>query len=70
VIPGMSAGSWLYPWPTQIVIPTILAPKTGKVLWDSMGLRQVLFLAEVDSRPSKSQDLSFGWIVVVPEVKS
>jgi hypothetical protein len=30
-----------------VVIPTILAPETGKVSWDSMGLRRVLFLAEV-----------------------
>jgi hypothetical protein len=35
-----------------------------------MGLRRVLFLAKVDSRPFKSQDLSSGWIVVIPEVKS
>jgi hypothetical protein len=52
----MSAGRWLCPWPTLVVIPTTLAPETGKVSWVSMGLRRVLFLAEVDTRPSKSQD--------------
>jgi hypothetical protein len=70
VIPGTSAGRGLCPWPTQIVIPTTLAPETGEVSWDSMGLRRVLFLAEVDSYPSKSQDLFSRWRVVDPEVKS
>jgi hypothetical protein len=70
VIPGTSAGRWLCPWPTQIVNPMTLAPKTGKVSWGSMGLRRVLFLAEIDSYPSKSQDLSFGSNVVDLEVKS
>jgi hypothetical protein len=68
--PWTLAGRWLCPWPTQIVIPTTLAPETGEVSWDSMGLRWVLFLAEVDSHPSKSQDLSSGWKVVDLEVKS
>jgi hypothetical protein len=40
VIPGMPAGRCLCPWPTQIVIPTTLAPKTSKVSWSSMGLRR------------------------------
>jgi hypothetical protein len=39
LIPGASPGRSLYPWPTQIVIPTTLAPKTGEVSWESMGLR-------------------------------
>jgi hypothetical protein len=58
VISRMSAGRWLCPWPTQIVIPTTLAPETGEVSWVSMRLRWVLFLAEVDSHPLKYQDLS------------
>jgi hypothetical protein len=70
VIPGTSAGRWLCPWPTQIVIPTTLATETGEVSWVSMRLRRVLLLAEVDSRPSKSQDLSSGSEVVVLGVKS
>jgi hypothetical protein len=37
-IPGTSAGRWLYPWPTQIVIPTTLAPETGEVSCVSMEL--------------------------------
>jgi hypothetical protein len=70
VIPGTSAGRWLCPWPTQIVIPTTLAPETGEVSWVSMGLRRVLFLAEVDSHPSKSQNLSSSSEVVAFEAKS
>jgi hypothetical protein len=35
-----------------------------------MGLQWVLFLAEAESRSSKSQDLSSGWKVVDLEVKS
>jgi hypothetical protein len=66
---GMLAGRRLYPWPTQIVIPTTLAPQTGEVLWDNIGLRRVLYLAEVNSRPSKSQGFSSGWKVVYVEVK-
>jgi hypothetical protein len=69
VIPGTSAGKLLCPWPTQIVIPMTLAPETGEVSWDSMGLRRVLFLAEVYSRPSKSQGFSSGWKVVDLEVR-
>jgi hypothetical protein len=46
-----------------------LAPETGKVSWVSMGLRWVLFLAEVCSFPSKSQDSSSGSEVVDLEVK-
>jgi hypothetical protein len=65
----MSAGRWLCPWPTQTVIPTTLAPETGEVSWVSMGLRRVLFLAEVDTLPSKSQDPSSGSEVVILEVK-
>jgi hypothetical protein len=57
-IPGMSAGGWLHPWPTRIVIPMTLAPEIGEVSWVSMGLRRVLFLAKVYSRASKSQDSS------------
>jgi hypothetical protein len=49
------AGRLLCPWPTQIVIPTTLAPETGEVSWDSMGLRRVLFIAKVYLHPSKSQ---------------
>jgi hypothetical protein len=70
VIPGTSTDRWLYPWPTQIVIPTTLASETGEVSWVSMGLRRVIFLAKVILHPSKSQDLSSGWEVVVLEVKS
>jgi hypothetical protein len=70
VIPGTSAGGWLRPWPTQIVIPMTLAPETGEVSWDSMGLWWVLFLAEVDSYSSESHDLSSGWKAVDLEVKS
>jgi hypothetical protein len=66
----MSAGRWFCPWPTQIVIPTTLAPETGEVSWVSMGLRRVLFLAEVNSRPSKSHDPSSGSKVVGLEVES
>jgi hypothetical protein len=57
-IPGTSADRWFCHWPTGIVIPTTLAPKTSEVSWVSMGLRRVLFLAKVDSHPSKSQDPS------------
>jgi hypothetical protein len=70
VIPGTSASRWLCPWPIQIVIPMTLAPKTSEVSWVSMGLRRVLFLAEDDSHPSKSQDLLSGLEVVVLEAKS
>jgi hypothetical protein len=35
-----------------------------------MGLWRVLFLAEVNSRPSRSQDLSSGLKVVALEAKS
>jgi hypothetical protein len=48
----------------------VIPGTSTEVSWDSMGLWRVLFLAEVDSHPSKSQDLSSDWIVVVPEVKS
>jgi hypothetical protein len=47
----------------------MLAPETGKVSWVSMGLWRVLFLAEVDRHPSKSQDPSSGSEVIVLEVK-
>jgi hypothetical protein len=67
--PGTSAGRWLCPWPTRIVIPMTLAPETGEVSWVSMGLRRVLFLVEVYSRPSKSQDSSSGSEIVGLEVK-
>jgi hypothetical protein len=46
-----------------------LAPETGKVSSVSMGLQQVLFLAEVSTLPSKSQDSLFGPEVVNLEVK-
>jgi hypothetical protein len=69
LIPRKSAGRWLYPWPTQIVIPMTLALETGEVSWDSMGLRQVLFLAELNSHPSKSQSLSSNWKVVDLQVE-
>jgi hypothetical protein len=69
VIPGTPVGRWFCPWPTQIVIPTTLAPETGKVSWVSMGLRRVLFLAEVDLRLSKSQYLLSGLGVVYLEAK-
>jgi hypothetical protein len=65
----MSAGRRLCPWPTLEVIPTTLAPETGEVSWVSMGLRRVLFLAKVYSRPSKSQDSSSGSEIIGPEVK-
>jgi hypothetical protein len=70
VIPGTSADRWLCPWPTQIVIPTTLAPETGEVSWVSVGLRRVLFLVEVNLSPSKSQDPSPGSEVIGFEVKS
>jgi hypothetical protein len=69
-IPGTSAGRWVCPWPTRIVIPKILAAETGEVSWVSMGLRRVLFLAEANSRSSKSQDPSSGSEVVALMVKS
>jgi hypothetical protein len=47
-----------------------LAPETGEVSWVSMGLRWVLFLAEVCTFPSKSQDSSSGLEVVALKVKS
>jgi hypothetical protein len=68
VIPGTSAGRWLCPWPTQIVIPMTLAPKTGEVSWVSVGLQRAVFLAEVNSHPSKSQDPSSSSEVVDLEV--
>jgi hypothetical protein len=68
-IPRTSAGRWLYPWPTRIVIPTTLDPKTGEVSWVYMGLRRVLFLAKANSHPSKSQNLPSSLEVVVLEVK-
>jgi hypothetical protein len=37
VIPGTSAGKWLFPRPTQIVISTTLAPETGEVSWVAWG---------------------------------
>jgi hypothetical protein len=46
-----------------------LALKTGEVSWVSMGLQRVLFLTEVDSRLSKSQDPSSGSGVIGLEVK-
>jgi hypothetical protein len=46
-----------------------LAPKTGEVSWVSMGLRRVLFLAEVSTLLSKSQDSSPGSEVVGLEVR-
>jgi hypothetical protein len=52
------------------VIPTTLAPETGEVSWASMGLRQVLCLAEVCTLPSKSQDSSSGREFVDLNVKS
>jgi hypothetical protein len=70
VISRTLAGRWLCPWPTQIVIPMTLAPETGEVSWDSMGLQWVLFLAEVDSYPSESRGFSFGWKAIHLEVKS
>jgi hypothetical protein len=70
MIPGTLAGRWLCPWPTQIVIHMTLAPETGEVSWDCMGFQRVLFLAEVDAHPSKSQDLSSGLEVVALEAKS
>jgi hypothetical protein len=45
-----------------------LAPETGEVSWASMGLRRVLFLAEVITLPLKSQDSSSGSEVIDLEV--
>jgi hypothetical protein len=56
------------PWHTPEVIPTTLAPETGEVSWVSIGLLRVLFLAEVNTRPSESQDSSSGLEVVDLEV--
>jgi hypothetical protein len=47
-----------------------LAPETVEVSWVSMGLQRVLFLAEVSTFLSKSQDSLFGSEVVDLEVKS
>jgi hypothetical protein len=47
----------------------ILVPKTGEGSWDSMGLRWVLFLAEVNLHLSKSQGFSSDWNVLEFEVK-
>jgi hypothetical protein len=66
----MPAGRQRCPWHTLEVIPMTLAPETGKVSWVSMGLRQVLFLAEVSTFPTKSQDSLSGSEVVDLEVKS
>jgi hypothetical protein len=66
----MSADRQRCPWPTLEVIPMTLAPETGEVSWVSMGLRRVLFLAEVSTFPSKSQDSLSGSEVVDLEVKS
>jgi hypothetical protein len=44
---GTPAGKELGPWHAPLVIPTTLAPETGKVSWVSMGLWRVLLLAEV-----------------------
>jgi hypothetical protein len=41
-----------------------LAPETGEVSWVSMGLRRVLFLTEVDTLLSKSQDPLSSSVVV------
>jgi hypothetical protein len=65
----MPAGRQRCPWHTPEVIPMTLAPKTGEVSWVSMGLRWVLFLAEVSMLPSKSQDSSSGSEVADLEVK-
>jgi hypothetical protein len=65
----MSASRQCCPWPTLEVIPTTLAPETGKVSWVSMGLRRVPFLTEVSMLPSKSQDSSSSLEVVDLEVK-
>jgi hypothetical protein len=46
-----------------------LALETGEVSWVCMGLQRVLFLAEVNSRPSKSQDLSSSLEVIDLEVE-
>jgi hypothetical protein len=43
----MPAGRQHCPWHTPEVIPMTLAPETGEVSWVCMGLRRVLFLAEV-----------------------
>jgi hypothetical protein len=53
-----------------LAYPDSHPPETGEVSWDSMGLQRVLFLAEVDSYPSKSQGFSSGWNMVDLEVKS
>jgi hypothetical protein len=45
-----------------------LAPDTGKVSWISMWLQRVIFLAEVNVFPSKSQDSLFGLEIVDLEV--
>jgi hypothetical protein len=47
--------------------PPTLAPKTGEVSWSNMGLRRVLFLAEVHSHSSKSQGFISGWRTRVQE---
>jgi hypothetical protein len=54
LIPGTLAGRSLCLWPTQVVVPMTLAPETGEVSWNSMGLWRVSFLAEVHSHSSKS----------------
>jgi hypothetical protein len=58
------------PWHTPEVIPATLAPETGEVSWVNMGLRRVLFLAEVSTFLTKSQDSLSSSEVVDLEVKS
>jgi hypothetical protein len=64
LISGMLAGRSCCLWHTQVVIPMTLAPETGEVSWDSMGLRCVLFLTEVHSHLSKYQGFISDWRIV------
>jgi hypothetical protein len=69
-IPRTPAGRQHCPWHTLEVIPTTLAPETGEVSWVGMGLRRVLFFAEINTRPSESQDSLSSLEIIGLEVKS
>jgi hypothetical protein len=67
---GCSSDPWdasryiLLPFAYPGGYPHELAPKTGEVSWSCMGLRHVIFLAEVRSHSSKSQGFPSGWSTV------
>jgi hypothetical protein len=65
----MPVGRQRCPWHTPEVIPMTLAPETSDVSWVCMGLQRVLFLAEVSTFLTKSQDSLSSSEVVDLEVK-